>query len=216
VVVSPSLFLQEFYRLRGFFAKSKMAVLRNPIQLVQSAQNSMRTIHTDGTIHFFAAGTLNRGKGLLFLCTAFHQWRASSARLWIAGSGPDEDAIRKLCVVDSRIHFLGRLTHDEVLKELQRMHYAVIPSLCYENAPTFVTESFSVGVPVLVAKVGGAAEGVEDGVNGFVCAPGDMQSFVQGLNRSLEYVDYPLLSRRAISSLQGRSTADYVKRLISL
>ena len=96
------------------------------------------------------------------------------------------------------------------------MHYTIIPSLCYENAPTILSESFSRGVPALVANIGGAAEGVEDGINGFIFAPSNSESLRTAIKRAVHYNQYGLLSSRARQSVSGRSCADYVEYLIQM
>ena len=215
VVISPSHFLKNFYVSRGFFPRSNVIVLNNPIPRSADSvpERDARTAHAP-LIHFFVAGALNRAKGILFLSNVFRQLTDTGIHLWIAGSGPDEEDLKKIAASDSRISLLGRLTNEELLKELRRMHYTIIPSFCYENAPTILSESFSFGVPALVANIGGAAEGVEDGINGFVFAPRDSESLRTAIKRAAHYNQYGLLSSRARQSVSGRSCTDYIKHLI--
>lgn len=56
----------------------------------------------------------------------------------------------------------------------------VLPSY-REGLPTVIAEAFSVGRPVIATSVGGVPEIVQDGVNGLLVGPGD----VDGLKGAL-------------------------------
>jgi len=43
--------------------------------------------------------------------------------------------------------------------------------------PNVVMESLAMGVPVIASRVGGIPEMLEDGVNGILCDPGDIDGF---------------------------------------
>ena len=217
VVISPSLFLKTFYERRGFFPHSQRTVLANPMRSVGSATHDILCQkNLQSAIHFFAAGTLNEAKGILFLCRAFHKLPEQHIRLWIAGLGPDEEEIKRLCKNDSRIAFLGRLSHEKVLSNLQNMHYSIVPSLCYENSPTIIGESFSCGIPVIAADIGGAAEHIEDGVNGFVFTPADTSSLFHAMDRAIISKHYDQMRHAAARSMNGRDCASYVKHVIQI
>lgn len=50
-----------------------------------------------------------------------------------------------------------------------------------EGMPTVVLEAMNYGVPVIATTVGGIPEQIEDGENGFLCAPGDIGSFATSI-----------------------------------
>jgi glycosyltransferase involved in cell wall biosynthesis len=58
------------------------------------------------------------------------------------------------------------------------------PSRCLEGGPTVALEAMAAGTPVIAARPSGAAEVMQDGVNGFLFDAGD----VRGLSAALERV----------------------------
>jgi hypothetical protein len=49
-----------------------------------------------------------------------------------------------------------------------------------------VLEGYAAGVPVLVSRIGALPEVVEDGVNGLLLRPADIDSWVQAVERALD------------------------------
>ncbi len=216
-IVCPSHFLKAFYERRGFFPHSRYVVLSNPVcgEYPKHDVKTQTDIQND-LIRFFFAGTLNDAKGILLLCRTFTELHHEGIQLVIAGSGPDESEVKKYCERDNRIIFLGRLSHDALLETLRSMHYTIVPSLCYENAPTIIPESFSFGIPVIAADIGGTAESIQDDVNGFICAPGDPSALKHALNRAIHCGRYAELCKAARQSMQGRDCSSYVGHLIQM
>jgi glycosyltransferase involved in cell wall biosynthesis len=50
-----------------------------------------------------------------------------------------------------------------------------------ETLGNVVLEAFASGLPVVGVRDGGTIENVRDGVNGILCAPGDVDAFAQGI-----------------------------------
>jgi glycosyltransferase involved in cell wall biosynthesis len=71
--------------------------------------------------------------------------------------------------------YLGFKPLPEVIAEMRRSLYVLVPSICYENFPRTIVEAFSVGVPVIGSRMGAMAELIEDGVTGLLANPGDAQ-----------------------------------------
>ena len=55
------------------------------------------------------------------------------------------------------------------------------PSRCLEGGPTAGLEAMAAGTPVIAASVGGVAELLEDGVNGRLVPPGDVDALASAL-----------------------------------
>jgi glycosyltransferase involved in cell wall biosynthesis len=74
------------------------------------------------------------------------------------------------------------LTDDEVKEALRESAFFI--SLSYhEGFPLAVTEAMYSGLPVIATKVGSVPEMIDEGVGGFLCAPGDISSALVALDK---------------------------------
>jgi glycosyltransferase involved in cell wall biosynthesis len=107
--------------------------------------------------------------------------RAGSDTLLIAGSGPDEAALRRLAGelrIDAR--FLG--ARDDVPALMNAADGFVLSSVT-EGLPLALLEAAASGLPAVATAAGGAAEAVVDGVTGFLCPPGDDAALAAAMAR---------------------------------
>jgi glycosyltransferase involved in cell wall biosynthesis len=115
---------------------------------------------------FLFVGRLEKLKGLQRLIPVFRRYR--KAKLAIAGRGGYEPRLRQLAEADDNIRFLGHLSIEN-LRDVYRQAVAVIvPSLCYDVSPQVVIEAFLQRTPVIVTRLGGMPEMVEESGGGFV------------------------------------------------
>lgn len=122
-------------------------------------------------------GSLIPHKGVDVLLRAFAQVspERDDAALWLVGSGPDEDRLQALAgeLGLSGVRFLGRQDHDALGRFYDAARVVVIPSLWLENAPLVAYEAMAHRRPIVASGVGGLAELVRDGENGYLSARGD-------------------------------------------
>lgn len=92
--------------------------------------------------------------------------------LLIAGEGPDRSSLEKMAGdlnIRERTDFLGFIRNGEELRSLYAMSdLFVFPSI-YDNAPMVVREAAVSRTPSVLVRGSCSAEGIEDGVNGFLC-----------------------------------------------
>ena len=100
--------------------------------------------------------------------------------------------------------FLGPLPRVGVL-ELFRAGDASLLSSAWENFPHTVVEALAVGTPVIATRTGGVAEVLEDGVNGLVVEPGDVEALTAAIDRF--FTDGALAA--LLSEGAAPSVADY-------
>lgn len=92
--------------------------------------------------------------------------------LLLAGEGPDRSSLEKLAG-DLNIRdctgFLGFIRNGDELRSLYALSdLFVFPSI-YDNAPMVVREAAANGTASVLVRGSCSAEGIEDGVNGFLC-----------------------------------------------
>ncbi len=102
----------------------------------------------------------------------------------IAGTGPDEAAYRALVKtlgLSNRVTFLGFVNAPETLRELyRRCGVFVLPS-AWEGLPLVVLEAMSTGAAIVVTNLRAYAHFVENGKNGVVVEPGDVEGLAAGI-----------------------------------
>jgi len=93
----------------------------------------------------------------------------------IAGEGPLRDRLeaRRREVNAVNVEFLGYVDREDLMPLIRNSMFVSVPSVCYENFPYNVLESFALGKPVIASRIGGIPEMVRDGVTGFLVEPGD-------------------------------------------
>jgi glycosyltransferase involved in cell wall biosynthesis len=124
------------------------------------------------------------------------------ARLTIAGTGPEESALRELAArlgIEARVRFSGRLESDAMARDLRRSRVALNPSLV-DNMPNSVLEALASGVPLVSTRVGGVPYIVDDGETALLVGAGDDAAMAEALSKILS--DDVLAARLARNGLQ--------------
>lgn len=129
------------------------------------------------------------------------------ARLWLAGTGPQGPALRRL-VQELRlegVQFAGRVDRDAI-GGLYAASDVFINASRNDNAPVSILEAFASGLPVITTAAGGIPEIVEQEVTGLLSEVGDWQGLAENAVRLLrQQALAEELSRRAHEKLQQHS-----------
>jgi glycosyltransferase involved in cell wall biosynthesis len=124
--------------------------------------------------------------------------RVPSARMTIAGSGPEMERLQALVGQlgqGAAIHFAGRLSGDEIAKLVQSATCMVNPSTV-DNMPVSILEAFACGVPVVSTSAGGIPDMLMDGVAGLLVPVGNDSAMADAVLRILQN---PLLAMQLSS-----------------
>ena len=107
--------------------------------------------------------------------------REVPAHLLMVGDGPDLDLAARLAKehgIANRVHFLGE--QDQVRSLLSLSDVFILPS-AQESFGLAALEAMACEVPVVASRVGGLPEVIEDGQNGFLHAPDDLDGMVRSV-----------------------------------
>ncbi|HBA36758.1 TPA: hypothetical protein DCZ15_02665 [Candidatus Falkowbacteria bacterium] len=176
-IISPSRWLLETHRQRGFFKNSATEI--RPFRWPQSAEQRQITDKT--AKHFLFVGQIEEQKGVFLLIKAFRKLTDPDVSLTFAirNGGQKITAAQKAAAGDTRIKFLGPLSYEETKKIMLTGDCLVVPSLCYENSPTVIYGAQSVNLPVLAAAIGGIPEII--GPRDRLFRPGDESDLLKKL-----------------------------------
>lgn len=154
-----------------------------------------------GRKYFLYLGRLSYEKGLLTLIKAFT--RMKDIRLIIAGSGPLEKLLKKETknYGADNIEFIGFKAGHELNTIVSQASFNIVPSEWWENNPMSIIESYSSGVPVIGANVGGIPEIIEDGITGFLFDMKSVDHLIRVILKanSLSTNEYKKMSEQAVS-----------------
>lgn len=115
-------------------------------------------------------GRLEQIKGVQTLIDAV---KDTNIKLKIIGSGAEEEELKKMSYGHNNIEFLGFKNKQDVFKLTMESLFVVCPSICYENLPFSVIESFLFSKPVVASEIGGIPELVIDGKTGLLFEAGN-------------------------------------------
>ncbi len=81
--------------------------------------------------------------------------------------------------MNNKIEFLGQLPFSRVQQILGESKLLILPSICYEGFPMVIREAFALGTAVAVSNLGSMASIVNDGENGVVFPPGNVDGLLK-------------------------------------
>lgn len=133
-------------------------------------------------VKFYYLGRIQYAKALHNMLQAFDGIDQSLYELHIIGdaesSGPSrryDQRIKKMAV-GKNVIFHGRLPNAEIESVIKDMHVMVHPTICMEVYGISIAESLSLGRPVLATRCGGAEMQIQNGVNGWLVEPNDIDA----------------------------------------
>jgi glycosyltransferase involved in cell wall biosynthesis len=148
---------------------------------------------------------LDKGQDILLRVLAREKWKGRSLRVSFYGRGVNGEALANLAarLGVRNVSFEGQT--DDVPGIWREHHALVLPSRA-EGLPLALVEAMMCGRPSVVTKVGGNAEVVEDGVNGFLAAPDE-----DSIDAALEEA----WARRGELREMGELAARRIRKLVS-
>lgn len=189
VFVAENNRLQAFHQLASDEFKS--VVIQNPAML-KSFEPSPFPSFDDGKIHCALVGRLcvgDKGQDIVVAMMAEPFWKNSNVVIHIYGKGADLDYLKRLVRyynVEDRVIFEGFSTPESIWEQC---HCLIMPSIL-EGTPLTLMEGMVVGRICIVSDVGGNAEWIVDGVNGYLVSAPTQELFSDKLKRVLSERDW--------------------------
>lgn len=140
-----------------------------------------------GKLSCFGRLTPIKGQDVVVEAMALLKYTLPHVRVEFVGDGPSMDSFQQLAQssgVGDRTSFLRSVSHDEVLERMSTSETTLVPSRS-DNCPLVVIESLAVGTPVIASRVGGIAEMIRDGIDGFLVPPDDPGALAEKIGELL-------------------------------
>lgn len=174
-ITSPSNWLMEMHKQRGFFKDSDQEIRPFTWPGMEAAPQ----VKHGPAKNFLFIGQIEEQKGIFLLISAFKKIKRPELSLFIAvrGGGKDMDKAREAAKDDARINVSEPLSYDETKEIMAAKDCLIVPSLCYENSPTVIYGTHAAGLPVIASRLGGIPELMKE--NDRLFAPGDENDLIE-------------------------------------
>ncbi|MEJ5300924.1 MAG: glycosyltransferase [Thermodesulforhabdaceae bacterium] len=140
-------------------------------------------------IVFGYLGSILRTKGVHLIIEAAKILKKyqDSFTVFIFGGG-DETYTSQLkeSTSGTNVEFKGRYSPTDIQKVLSSIDIAIVPSIWEDCAPIVVNELRLSKTPIIASRIGGIAEAVEHGVNGFLFEPGNVEELARYMKYFIE------------------------------
>ena len=116
------------------------------------------------------------------------------------------DRVLEIAVLDSRIKVAEPLSRPAVPEALASFDLLAVPSQWFENAPLVILEAQAVGTPVIGSNLGGIAELVRHGVDGWLVPAKDVQAWTDAIATLAKDTDLVTRLRKGIQPVRTMDT----------
>jgi glycosyltransferase involved in cell wall biosynthesis len=167
-------------------------------------------------------GRLAKQKGVDYLIKSMPDVikKFPKAILKIAGTGPEEDNLKKMVAslgIDTSVKFLGWVDgkmKDAVLREC---YAVVVPSVWPENDPVIKYEAACYGKAIVASNVGGIPEFVKEGETGFLVPPKDSAALSEKIIYALSNpVIVEMIGKNLVKKCSAYRLDKYIENLETL
>lgn len=169
---------------------------------------------TEGKVKIILTARMIVEKGVFLLTEAAEKLRKeyeNKAEFWLVGGIDDhpgaitKEQLDKAC--DGKyIKWLGYRT--DVKELLQQSHIVAFPSYYMEGLPKSLIEATAIGRPIITTQSIGCKDTVDDGVNGYLIAPKEVEPLVEKLRL--------LIDDAALRKKMGKAAREKAEKDFSL
>lgn len=112
-----------------------------------------------------------------------------------------------------RVVFIPNIPHDALYPLIERSKFVVLPSL-WENFPYTCLEGMALGKTVIATTGSGFSEIIDNGINGFLCAPGDSEALCTQILNCLDGQDIDSIGAMAAEKVKVFDNGLVVGRML--
>lgn len=185
-IVCNSFTVKKHYERKLKKVAKKLIVIRNGIELKQ-LPDSIETGEKKEKI-VFTASRLSPEKGIVYLIYAAKKIleKRKDIKFLIAGDGELRQKLENLAneyKISNNVIFLG---YQENVQQFICVSDVVVLTSLWEGLPNILLEAMAMKKPVVATNVGGTAEIVKDGENGFLVEPCDVAGIAEKIEKLID------------------------------
>lgn len=194
----------------------RITVIHNAVKIEQNEYSPIIN-NKKNTILVGNIGRLSEEKGQIYFIRAIPEVlkKNRNCMFVIIGDGDDrcklEQETEKLGISEN-VRFLGH--REDIANIISQLDIVVLSSLT-EGLPLTPIEAFAQGIPVIATKVGGTAEIVHDGENGFLVPPKNVTQLSNKINKLIKEKEvYSILSNNAKETYEKEYSFEVFKNRV--
>lgn len=168
--------------------KDKIVYIPNSVDTEYYTPSILKT--WDSPMNILFVGRLTEQKGVDTLLRAMKEVIAKGINhlsLTLVGDGPlrvELESIVNDLEIKQYVKFVGSMS--DVIQHYRNSHILVIPSH-WEGLSLVLLEGMACGLAIVASTLGGNREGIEDGINGLLFAPGKQDELASKITYFLEH-----------------------------
>lgn len=195
--------------------KNKITVIYNGLDIPQFLNKKEARVKLSpedvDTIWLGTIAELHKNKGLDILLLAFKQVlaRVGGLSLIIMGEGEERENLAHLIAklnLTNNVKLLGRV--EQAATYLSALDLFILPSRT-EALPYAVLEAGAAGLPVIVSRVGGIPEIIDDEESGLLVTAGNYKDLALAIEKLLTHKD---LAKKYAKNLQNKITTEFTQK----
>ncbi|QIP16692.1 glycosyltransferase family 4 protein [Spirosoma aureum] len=207
MVIGLSTYWQDFFAQN--FQTKRLEVLGNVIHQRESKDSPLDLKPVNGPLNVLFLGAIGHRKGIFDLLDTVRLHQAAfNGRLLlrVGGNGETEQLQAYIAEhkLESLVRFEGWVSGEKKHELLSISDVYILPSY-NEGLPLSILEAMNYHLPIISTPVGGTAEAVHEGINGFLVPPGDKEEIY---NRLLRFIAEPDLVTQ-MGAASGRIVQQY-------
>ncbi len=196
--IAPTTYAGEETRKIFNLDASKIKTIHYGLELENFVNESPSSFNKNTILYI---GTIIRKKGVLELAQVFNKVveKNPDAELILIGSdAPDlktgSKSTYKLVEeifseqAKKQVNYLGKVPYDKVIKYIKNVHVCAFPSFA-ETFGMVTIESMALQKPVVNTSIGWAQELIDDGINGFLVHPSEIDLYSEKILELFDDVD---------------------------
>jgi glycosyltransferase involved in cell wall biosynthesis len=212
-ILCPSEFVRRSFLSKGFAAERLLKVNFGfpPIEVNSSDLNRA----SQETFRVLYVGQIHYRKGLRYAIEAFKRLKHPKKEFVIVGPKTPITGLEKTQIPENVV-FTGPLKGDELKNQYKNASVFVLPSL-EEGLALVQGEALAFGVPLLITTNTGGDDIIDDGVEGFIVPPTEVDILTERMQQLAD--DRDLLDQMSANALSAAKTLGSwdkaVERLVS-
>jgi len=176
IITVPSIFSYKSFLSHGI-PEDKLALVRYG---VDTSQFVRQPVEDDGVFRIVFVGALSMRKGVTYLAEAFARANIPNSELILIGSQQPETEQLLEPAKGLNVRVTGHIPQPELSAWYSRANVTVLPSV-EDGFAIVLLQAMACGSPIIATENSGGPDCIEEGKNGFVVPPRDVDALAEKL-----------------------------------